>query len=122
MRRRLRESQAEVATLRAAIRQVSDRKDAELGRIEAAAIRALDSVLGLRDGQVAELDARLRAALIQLQDRDQQLDDARRRLDRLQGSLAERDELLAAVRTQLADRDRRAELGAAVPSRRAGRA
>jgi hypothetical protein len=116
VRRRLAESEAEAARWRAAVVQEADRKDVQMGRLESAAIRALDSAFISWQQRVEVLEEELRNALLQARDGEQQLDVERLRSDRLQSASAQRDEQLAALRTELAERDRRLELlGGIVP-------
>ncbi|WP_238013460.1 hypothetical protein KZZ52_23980 [Dactylosporangium sp. AC04546] len=99
--RRLR---AEVAELRAALVNVADRKDAEMGRLETAAIEALESTNTAYGERIALLEDALRATASVVQEQDLQLAEQQHRIDRLRSALAERDRLLAEHPVQARDR------------------
>jgi chromosome segregation ATPase len=92
---RLRASRAEIRELRAALVSVVDRKDVEMGRLETAAIEALESTIAAHRERIRTLENQLRAAESAVQQKELHLAEERHRTKRLQAALAERDELMA---------------------------
>lgn len=66
LEQRLLTSESEVEELHRALAQVADRKDAEIGRLESGAIRALDTVMESHQHHMAALQRQLDAATARL--------------------------------------------------------
>jgi chromosome segregation ATPase len=115
-RRQLGQADAEVARMRLQVRDLEDRKEAEMGRLESGAIAALESAIASHREQVAKLEEKLRAAEHSAAEHIQELDVERRRSARLQTALAERHEHIAAL---VSERERQERSGA--PDRSVGR-
>ena len=109
LRRELSGAQAEVLRISGRAKVMTDRGEAEMGRLESAAILALEHAAAAHRGEVAELKERLARA----QDAEQALradvDGERRRAAQLEAALTQRDRALSALR-------------AGTPPRRSGRA
>jgi chromosome segregation ATPase len=114
LERRLRSSRAEVVTLQAealrlktAIAAVADSKDAEMGRLESAAIEALDSLIASNQQRMTTLEEETAASAATARRHERDLEEERRHALRLQVALTDRDERIAALANELADRERR---------------
>ena len=92
---RLRASRAEIRQLRAALVDVSDRKDIEMGRLETGAIEAIESTIAAHRERIRGLENMLYAAESTARHYEFQLAEERQRTRRLQDTLAERDALIA---------------------------
>lgn len=94
-RRQLTDADAEVVRLRLQAKELADRKETEMGRLESGAIAALESTIATHQEQVTQLEERLKAALNVAEERGHELVIERRRCEQLQSALAERDQHLA---------------------------
>lgn len=101
LERRLRTSEAEVDDLRRAVAQVSDHKDAEMGRIEVGAIRALDSVISAHQQQLSELQSQLDLATRTAREQEERFEAERLLAERLRTVISARDERIAELSNQL---------------------
>ncbi len=96
----LRGSRAEILQLRAALASLADSKDVEIGRLETAAIEALESTIAAHNEHIKLLEEELRTAKSAGQQQELQLAEERNRTTRLQAILAERDALIARQRSR----------------------
>lgn len=94
--RQLTRAEVELVRMRRQVREVEDRKDAEMGRLESGAITALESTTAAHQEQTAKLEEKLRAAEAAIEECVRELDFERKRSARLQAALAERDQHTAA--------------------------
>ncbi|MFN8081488.1 MAG: hypothetical protein U0Q19_18185 [Kineosporiaceae bacterium] len=101
LERRLRTSEAQVDDLRRAVAQVSDHKDAEMGRIEVGAIRALDSVISTHQQQLNELQSQLNLATRTAREQEERFEAERLLAERLRTVISARDERIAELSNQL---------------------
>ncbi len=101
LEQRLRASESEVDDLRMAVAQVADHKDAEMGRLESGAIRALDSVILTHREQIDALQDQLEAATAAAREHAEVLEAERLLNQRLRSALGGRDEQIAALSRQL---------------------
>ncbi|MFZ0161692.1 MAG: hypothetical protein WAL50_21900 [Kineosporiaceae bacterium] len=101
LEQRLRASESEVDQLRLAVAQVADHKDAEMGRLESGAIRALDSVILTHREQIDALQDQLEAATAAAHEHAEVLAAERLLNQRLRAALGGRDERIAALARQL---------------------
>ena len=101
LERRLRASEAEVDDLRRAVAQVSDHKDAEMGRIEVGAIRALDSVISTHQQQLNELQSQLETATRTAREQEERFEAERLLAERLRTVISARDERITELSNQL---------------------
>lgn len=99
--------QAEALRLKAAVSAVSDRKDAEMGRLETAAIEALDSLIASSTRRTTALEEESRVAAAAARDHELALAEERNRAARLQAALSERDARIAQLLGELTTRERR---------------
>lgn len=102
--------QAEALRLKAAVDAVADRKDAEMGRLETAAIEALDSLIASSTKRMTALEEESRLAAAAAREHERDLEEERYRVARLQAALSERDERVALLLQDLSDRNRRIEI------------
>lgn len=103
-RRNLVDTQAEALRISSRAKRMTDRTEAEMGRLESAAIIALESMAASHRAEVADLREQLTRAQDSVHTLQAQLDGECQRASRLESALAERDRLLAAARADARDR------------------
>ncbi|ADP81225.1 hypothetical protein [Pseudofrankia inefficax] len=97
----LAEAQAEVLRMSGTTKAMTDRAEAEMGRMESAAIAALESAAASNRQEVAGLRQRLAAAEEAARVLQADLDAERRRTALIESALASRDVQLADLRTTI---------------------
>jgi archaellum component FlaC len=99
---RLQHTETELGRLHRQVKELEDRKEAEIGRLESGAIAALESTIATHREQVAELDEKLRAAESAAQEHVRELAVERRRSAQLQSALAEQSQHIATLASERA--------------------
>jgi hypothetical protein len=103
LERQLTDSRTEVEQLRAAASELSDRKDAEMGRLETGAIQALETTIASHTQRVDALRNELDKAQELIRGLEQDLLIERSRSERLQAALADRDQHLSSLMAGLGE-------------------
>ncbi len=106
LRRQLGQADAEVVRLRLEARDLVDRNEAEMGRLESGAIAALESTIASHREQVVHVEDQLRAAQAAAEEQHQELAVERRRSAQLQAALAERDQHIADLMSERQQEER----------------
>ncbi len=99
---RLQHTEAELNRMQRQVRELEDRKEAEIGRLESGAITALESTIAAHREQVAELDEKLRTAESGVREHVRELAIERRRSAQLQSALTERNQHIATLASERA--------------------
>jgi chromosome segregation ATPase len=92
-------AQAETLRMSSRARDLTNRAETEMGRLESAAITALESSAASHREEVAVLRAQLHAAEESARDLETELAGERALTERLRSFLADRDQQLATLRT-----------------------
>ncbi len=95
--RQLSQTGAELVRLRVHVRELENRAETEMGRLESGAIAALDSTIAKHREQVVALEEKLRAAENTIAEQARELAVERGRRAQLQSALAERDQQVATL-------------------------
>lgn len=81
----------EAAALRSELARLTDRKDAEIGRLETGAIQAMESTMASSRERIADLEKRLQESAEEIRGLEVRLQSERGRTSRLETALVERD-------------------------------
>jgi chromosome segregation ATPase len=96
-----------VAELTGEVQAVSDRTEAEMGRLESGAIATLESVITNHRRRIDALELQLRDARIEVRNGRRQLDHEQLRNSRLEAVITQRDERMAQLSDDAAEREQR---------------
>lgn len=81
----------EATALRSELARLTDRKDAEIGRLETGAIQAMESTMASSRERIADLERRLQESADEIRGLEVRLQSERGRTSRLETALVERD-------------------------------